>query len=140
MSQIQHYLRFQVSYEWYGIEVGSVIEVLHFLELSEMPVSRPDLLGMIRLRGFVVPVIDLRLGFGLTASYSLNTPIIVANTPSGPIGLVADSANDLENIDNSQITTQNGDVSPYIMGVARLSDYLLLLLDVSRLRSEIPTL
>ena len=140
MSKVQHYLRFHLGQEWYGIEVSSVVEVLHFMALNELPASRPDILGMMRLREWVVPITDLRLRFGLPAIYSLNTPIIVANTASGLIGLVVDDVDDLERISETQVTPHDTSASPYITGVARLSNYLLLLLDVSLLRAEIPIL
>ena len=135
MAEIQHYLRFRLGHEWYGIEVGAIVEVLQFMTLNEVPAPHPDVLGMMRLREAVVPVIDLRLRFGLTATYSVNTPIIVANTPSGPIGLVADDVDDLERVEESQVTAQDSG-SRYVTGVARLSNHLLLLLDVSQIRTE----
>ena len=140
MPDVQHYLRFQLGYEWYGIDVDNVIEVLHFMALTELPTSPSDLLGMMRLRESIVPVTDLRLRFGLTAEYSLNTPIIVAKTSSGPIGLVVDDVDDLERIDESQITPHDSSASRYVTGVARLPNYLLLLLDITLLRTEIPIL
>ena len=139
MSDGQYYLRFRLGYEWYGIEVGSVIEVLHFMTLNELPTSRPDILGMMRLRELVIPVIDLRLHFHLDAVYSLNTPIIAVNTQAGPTGLVVDEVNDLERVDESQITPHDDYGSPYILGVARLPNSLLLLLEPSQLRTEIPS-
>jgi len=137
MSEIRSFLCFRVGHEWYGIEAGSILEVLHFLALNELPASRPDILGLMRLREFVLPVIDLRLHFGLAAEYRLTTPIIVANTPSGLIALVADEVNDLEHIDANQIIPQETVASRYVTDAARLPDYLVLVLDVSRLRIEI---
>ena len=42
MGEIQHYLRFRVGQEWYGVDIGSVIEVLHFMALTELPDSPYD--------------------------------------------------------------------------------------------------
>lgn len=138
MANVQHYLRFRVGYEWYGIEVDSLIEVLHFVALSELPAARPDILGMMRLRETVVPVIDLRLRFGLEATYNLNTPIVVARTPGGATGLVVDDVDDLVRITVDQVSAQQDGPSPYVAGTARLSDSLLLLLDLGLLREELP--
>ena len=138
MAKVQHYLRFQVGYEWYGIEVDSLIEVLQFVALNELPGARPDILGMMRLREAVVPVIDLRLCFGLDVAYTLNTPIIVARTASGPIGLVVDDVDDLERIDEAQVAPHEDGASPYVTGVARTASTLLLLLNIDLLRAELP--
>jgi purine-binding chemotaxis protein CheW len=99
------------------------------------------MLGMMRLRETIVPVIDLRVRFGFAGnavSYSLSTPIITVDTPAGAVGMVVDEVDDLERIDTSQITPHDGSTSRYVTGVARLPDYLLLLLDVSLIRAEIP--
>jgi len=137
MGDIQHYLRFRVGQEWYGIDVRSVVEVLHLIALTELPDAPPDVLGMMRLREAIAPVIDLRLRFGLAnAAYHLSTPIIAAQTPSGLLGLVVDDVDDLERIDSSQITAQESHTSRYVTGFARTSSALLLILDISLFRAE----
>lgn len=137
MTNIQQYLRVRLAHDWYGIDVSSVVEVLHLLALNELPASRPDVLGLMRLREMVIPVLDLRLYSGLSATYTLTTPIIVANSSSGTIGLVVDEVDDLARVEASQISFQDVNASRYVSGVARLPNALLLLLDVSRLRDEI---
>src|SRR5579871_3443736 len=109
------YLRFRVGQEWYGIDVDSVVEVLPFMALTELPDSPSDVLGMMRLRESVAPVVDLRLRFGFsTVSYDLNTPIIAAKTASGLIGLVVDDVDDLERVDVALISAQTGQASRYV--------------------------
>ena len=134
----RRYLRCRVGQQWYGIAVGDVIEVLSFMWLAELPGVPAEVLGMMTLRDLVMPVLDLRLRFGLTsAPLQVDSPIIAAQTSHGPIGLVVDDVDDLESISEAQIAPQEGDSSPYVTGFARLPDHLLLLLDVSQLRAEI---
>lgn len=140
MANVQYFLRFRLRHEWYGIEINSVSEVLHFMLVSELPITRSDILGIMRLHEAVIPVIDLRLYFGLTAEYSLNTPIIVAKTLSGAVGLVVDDVDNLERIDESQIIQHDSKVSRYITRVAKLPNDLLLLIDVALLDLELPIL
>jgi purine-binding chemotaxis protein CheW len=140
MSYVKSFLRFRLGQEWYGINVDNVIEVLYFMALTDLPNPSPGVLGMMRLRETIAPVTDLRLRFSLPATYSLNTPIIVAKTPSGVIGLVVDDVDNLEHIDPAQIIPHDGSASRYVTDVARFSNFLLLLLDVSLLRLEIPQL
>src|SRR5262245_20211694 len=90
MTEVYQYLRFRLAHEWYGIEVGSIIEVLQFLSFNELPASHPDVLGVMRLRELVLPLIDLRIRFGLAASYTLGTPVIVVQCPAGSMALVVD--------------------------------------------------
>ncbi len=139
MGQIQHYLRVRVGREWYGINVGDVVEVLHMMALTELPDSPPNVLGMLRLRDSIAPVIDLRLQFGMgTCAYDLNTPIIAVRTSSSLLGLVVDDVDDLEQIDAAQITSEENRASRYVTGMARLPDMLLLILDICLLGAELP--
>ena len=63
------YLCCRVGTEWYGVEVSRVIEVLHFAALHEVPGAKPDVLGLLTLRDLIMPVIDLRLRFGLDGDH-----------------------------------------------------------------------
>ena len=131
------YLRCRVGREWYAINVDSVLRVLHLVALTELPDSGPDVLGLLTLPDRVVPVIDLRRRFGLAdVTFRLDTPIVAVDTPYGAVGLVVDEADDIEPVDEAQIAPFTGGVSPYIVGVARLPDHLLLLLDTSLLGAE----
>lgn len=132
------YLRFRLANEWYGIDVAYIIEVLPFMILTELPVPRPGILGMMRLRELIGPVMDLRLRFGLEhATYTLETPIIVVNVASTLFGLVVDDVDGLERIDPSQIQPHDGSTSAYVTGIARLPDHLLLLLDLPLLHGDL---
>lgn len=137
VSTSRDYLRFRLGNEWYGIDVAHIIEVMQFMILTEMPVPRPGLLGMMRLREMIVPVVDLRIRFGLPdVTYTLNTPIIVAQIDGAPRGLVVDDVDALERVDVSQIQPHDGSVSSYVSGVARSTDHLLLLLDLQLIYNE----
>jgi purine-binding chemotaxis protein CheW len=131
------YLTCRVGREWYAIDVDSVLRVLHMVALTELPDSSPDVLGLLTLPDRVAPVIDLRRRFGLTdAPLLLETPIVAVDTPHGAVGLVVDEADDIEPVDEDQIAPFTGGVSPYIMGVARCPNHLLLLLDTTLLCAD----
>jgi purine-binding chemotaxis protein CheW len=131
------YLKCRVGREWYAIHVAQIVRVLHLVALTELPAADPDMLGMLTLPDRVAPVIDLRRRFRLTEiEYHLDTPIVAVNTPHGTVGLVVDEADDIETIGEEQLAPFTGTVSPYIVGVARSSDYLLLLLNTTLLGAE----
>jgi len=126
------YLSFRIARQWYGIHVDNVIEVMQMVYLSDMPAAAPDVLGVMNLREKVVPVIDLRIRFGITNPVlGLNTPIIGVNTPHGPVGLVVDDVDDVRPI--SPETLQPDRESPYVTHVATLDDRLLMLIDTAHL-------
>lgn len=131
------YLTCRVGREWYAINVDRVIRVLHLVALTELPDPGPDVLGLLTLPDRVAPVIDLRRRFGLTdAPFQLETPIVAVDTPHGAVGLVVDEADDIEPVDETQIAPFTTGVSPYVVGVVRRPDHLLMLLDTSLLGAE----
>jgi purine-binding chemotaxis protein CheW len=121
---------FRVGDQWYGLPVESIIEILHLVMLSEVPVSSPDVIGLLQLRNTVMPVVDLRLRFGITdPDYRINTPIIAAQTLQGPVGLVVDDVDNVEPITDDQLDSNLGQRFPYITGTAKVGNRLLLLVE-----------
>jgi purine-binding chemotaxis protein CheW len=134
----QNFLSFQVGEQWYGINIDDIIEVTYLVRLTELPAATPDMLGLITVRDEVMPVIDLRLRFGLgEAPLRMDTPILCVHSKRGAIGLVVDEAEDVLAINESNISDYDGSDSRYLKGVLRLPDRLLLLLDAARLRAEV---
>lgn len=131
MSDYQYFLRFTLGDEWFGIGVDHVIEVLHFLSINQMPDARPEVIGMMRFREAVVPVIDLRIHFGLPPTYDINTPIIITSTNGNLLGLVVDDVDDLERIEPSQITEYDQGDDRNIRRVVRLEEYIMFLPDLT---------
>ena len=130
----RQYLTFQVGNQWYGLAVDDVVEVLHMMMLTDVPLTTPDVLGLMTVRDLVVTVIDLRIRFGVPdPQYRLDTPIIVARTPKGAVGLVVDMADNVEQVSDAQLISHDGATFPYVNGIAKLSDLLLLLLDTASL-------
>ena len=127
-----HYLSFRVGHQWYGVKLQEVIEVLHFVALTELPSTSPDVLGLLTLRDQVIRVIDLRQRFGLAdAPLKLDTPIIALHNGDISIGIVVDDVDDVEII--PELADYEGDESPYIQAVANLATKLLLVLDIAAL-------
>ncbi|MBN1966681.1 MAG: chemotaxis protein CheW [Anaerolineae bacterium] len=152
----RRYLSFRVGQQWYGVDVGRVIEVLHMVALTELPAATPDVLGLLVVREVVMPVIDLRRRFGLTPKpLRLDTPIIALYSDglrpagsfqngaaqekqtSGPIGLVVDEVDDVIDVTAAQIAVYGDTDSPYVTQAARLPNRLLLVLDTALLRREV---
>jgi purine-binding chemotaxis protein CheW len=131
------YLRCRLGREWYGINTDHVFKVLQMTALTELPHTSPDVLGLLTLADTIIPVIDMRRRLGLPdATLRLETPIVAVNTRRGMVGLVVDDADDIETIDESQIEWSASEASPYIVGVARCPDRLLLLMDTSLMGVE----
>lgn len=128
-AKTKGYLTFRVGHEWYGVNVNRIIEVLHLVALNEVPGS--DVVGVMTLRDQVIPVIDLRERFGVEElNFKLDTPIIAIRGENGPMGLIVDEADDVELIEDEQITTY---ADRFVHHVVRLDGKLLFLLDIAQL-------
>jgi purine-binding chemotaxis protein CheW len=133
---LQNIVTFRVGMQWYGIDVDHVNEILHMVMLNELSSTSPDILGMMLVRDSVVPVIDLRLRFGIVEpKFHLDTPIITVRAPQGITGLIVDEVDNVEHISADQITVNLSKSFPYVAGTTQLRDTLLLLVDVAMVAS-----
>ena len=138
------YLTFQLGKEEFGIRVLKVREIMGIQEITVVPQTPPHVKGVINLRGKVVPVIDLRLKFGLEAAeYTQRTCIIVTQLKgeSVPIlmGVVVDGVSEVLNLAASDIedTPDFGEeiASGYLLGLAKVKGKVKILLDIDRVLS-----
>ena len=102
------YLTFQLANEEFGIRVLKVREIMGLQEITAVPQTPAHIKGVINLRGKVVPVIDLRLKFGLAAAeYTQRTCIIVTQMQgeSGAVlmGIVVDGVSEVLNLTAAEI-------------------------------------
>jgi purine-binding chemotaxis protein CheW len=138
------YLTFQLGREEFGVHVLKVREIMGLQEITAVPQTQPSIKGVINLRGKVVPVVDLRLKFGLaTAEYTPRTCIIVTQVESGGgpvlIGIVVDGVSDVLTIGPGEIENapdfgENVD-GQYLLGMAKVKGKLKILLDIDRVLS-----
>src|ERR1700690_2243462 len=99
-TTVQKFLTFTLGHEEYGLPVLKVREIIKVMDITAVPQVPPHVRGVINLRGRVIPVIDLRLKFGLPwRDYTERTCIIVADVASaGMIGVVVDSVSEVVNV------------------------------------------
>src|SRR5512136_2108440 len=102
------YLTFQLANEEFGIKVLKVREIMGLQEVTAVPQTPPHVKGVINLRGKVVPVIDLRLKFGIPAvEYTERTCIIVTQvqgeSSAMPMGFVVDGVSEVLNLTAAEI-------------------------------------
>src|SRR5579883_2521751 len=138
------YLTFQLAQEEFGIRVLKVREIMGLQEITAVPQTPSHVKGVINLRGKVVPVIDLRLKFGLDAAeYTQRTCIIVTQiqgeSSSVLMGIVVDGVSEVLNLSGAEIedTPDFGDSggSSYLLGMAKVKGKVKILLDIDRVLS-----
>lgn len=132
------YLAFRVGEEEYAINIAYVTEIVGMQRISQVPDVPEFIRGVINLRGKVIPVMDMRLRFGLAGrDYDARTTIIVLDLGGVPTGLVVDRVTDVvaipaENVDPPPRWQGTGEQG-VIMGLGRRDDGVSIILDVRRL-------
>lgn len=135
------YLTFTVAGEEYGIGIAFVTEIVGMQRVMEVPDVPVFIKGVINLRGKVIPVMDVRLRFGMPEkSYTERTVIIVLDVDSVPIGLAVDAVSDVReiapgNIDLPPPYGGNREGKGIIRGLGKQNDLVAILIDVQRLVS-----
>jgi len=138
------YLTFQLAHEEFGIGVLKVREIMGLQEITAVPQTPSHIKGVINLRGKVVPVIDLRLKFGLPAAeYTQRTCIIVTQVQGEfsavLMGIVVDGVSEVLNLTGGEIedTPDFGEeiAGQYLLGMAKVKGQVKILLDIDRVLS-----
>ena len=135
------YLTFDLGNEEYGVGIADVTEIVGMQKI--MPITdMPDhVRGVINLRGKVIPVMDVRLRFGMPArAYDDRTVIIVLEVDEAPAGLIVDSVREVLEIPTGNIDRParfaRGGARPVIAGLGRIEDRVAVLLDPGVLVSD----
>lgn len=135
------YLTFRLGDEEYGVAIRHVTEIIAIQRITEVPDMPPFVKGVINLRGYVIPVIDMRLRFQLPANaYNERTCVVVVHLNEIMVGLVVDTVEDVLNIPEEQVSLPSemlrGVSSPYIQGMGKVGETVIILLDVEKLLFE----
>jgi len=138
-------LQFELDGEFYGVDILKVREINGMMDITAVPQTPIFMKGLINLRGKVVPVIDLRLKFGLAESeYDERTSIIVIEFKSihGQVqmGIVVDTVSEVINIPAANIEPAPNFgarlKSEYIRGMAKTKDKVIIILDIDLILTD----
>jgi len=139
------YLTFTLDKEQYAIEVHKVKEVLEYTTVTRVPRTQDFMRGVINLRGSVVPVVDLRMKFGLEKTeQTITTSIIVAEiqmkNETVVVGTLADSVQEVVNIQTDQIEPApqigNRINADFIQGIGKQDERFIIILNIDRIFTE----
>lgn len=140
-TQASQYLTFTLDGELHALDIARVREVLEFTSLTRVPRTPEFLRGVINLRGNVLPVVDLRLKFGMTRTEkSVDTCVIITEVEIDgeptTVGALADSVQEVLELDAAQIDPPPRigtrlDTS-FIKGMGKRDGGFLIVLDLDR--------
>ncbi len=145
ITNIRQYLTFKLSDEIFGVDVAQVREILDYIQITKVPQTPDYMCGVINLRGSVVPVVDMRLKFGMEKTEkTVNTCIVVVEVvlegENVTLGALVDSVQEVFELNPSEIepaprigTKLNTD---FIKGMGKRDDMFIILLNIDRVFSS----
>ena len=140
----EQYLTFIVDDEEYGVDILRVQGIQGWSGATPIPGTPEHVLGVINLRGSVVPIVDLRSRFGLpTLAFSKTTVVIVLRVDGEDkeriVGVVVDAVSEVYNVSDNDIQSMpevgSAIDTKYVRGLATLDNEMVILLDVDQLLS-----
>jgi purine-binding chemotaxis protein CheW len=139
------YLTFQLGKEEFAVQVLHVREIMGVQEITAVPQMPYHVKGVLNLRGKVIPVVDLRLKFGLQEmEYTQRTCIIVVQIEghAGKIstGIIVDGVSEVLTLQTADIEDTPdfgvGAATPYLLGLAKIKGKVKILLDINKVIQE----
>ena len=132
---------FDLSSESYGVDIETVREIIRLQDITRVPKTPEFVEGVINLRGKVIPVLDLRKRFSLeVAEKSEENRIVVVEVRGQDIGMVVDAVTEVLRIPANSVESPSSVImtadSDYLLGIAKLENRLIILLDLERVLSE----
>lgn len=131
---------FKIGHEEYGLDILKVQEILRIPKITKLPKSADYIMGVIDLRGKVIPIIDLGRRFKIdVSSTSDEQRAIVVNIKEKKVGLAIDSVSHVIKIDEKDIEPPppiiKGISGRYIIGIAKVESGFVIILDIEQIFS-----
>jgi len=135
------FLTFILGNEVYGIEILKAREIIGLMDITTVPQTPEYMKGVINLRGKVIPVIDLRLKFGMPEEeHTQETCVIVVEVNNTSLGIIVDSVSEVSDINGGEIEDApsfgHGIDTSFIMALGKVKDKIIILLDIEAVLSS----
>ncbi|MBT3067880.1 chemotaxis protein CheW [Rhodoferax sp. U11-2br] len=138
---IREFLAFKLGDEEYGIDILQVQEIRSFERPTRMANAPEHILGVVNLRGVIVPIVDMRIKFNLNpVNYDHFTVVIVLNIGSRVVGMVVDGVSDVITLTPEQLRPvpdlSSAIASDHLLAIGSLENRMLILIDIGKLMSS----
>lgn len=144
LNETKQYIVVKLDDEQYGIDINYIDNIVRMQRVTRVPKTQPYFLGVINLRGEIVPVMSMRLKFELEPKETTNTTriIIIKTEANAKVGVLVDEVREvvtLSEADVEKAVHENGkeDGYAYLTGVGKYNDTLISLLNITGLLGEI---
>ncbi len=137
MSTIREYVIFKLAGEHYGIDIGNVENIEKPFAITRVPYTDEYIIGVVNLRGNIIPVIDLRKRFGIEKKeFDEETRIIIVSVNELNIGMVVDSSSevlqlDRENVDAAPSISNNSTIN-FVKEIGKSDGRIIMLIDLKK--------
>ena len=139
-SRAGEYLTFNLGQESYGVDILQVQEIIGIPRLTRLPRAPEHMLGVMNLRGMVVPVLDMRRKLNLECNESGEAVVVVLRVGEKIMGAVVDSVRDVVQLTEDQVQNPpdfaGGLRRDYLRGLCHLEDEMIILLELDRLLAQ----
>lgn len=136
-TQENKFLTFYLGSESYGIEIQKIMEIVEIQKITRVPETLAFIKGVMNLRGNVIPVMDLRLRFGMEeAAYTNRTCVIIVTEEDVLVGLIIDSVSEVMEIlgkNIEPILEKQNSKNQFIKGIGKANNQVKMLLDLKKL-------
>ena len=140
-SEDQQFLTFNLADEYYGVDILKVQEIKGYTTVTRIPNTPNYLKGVLNLRGTIVPIVDLRMKFGMGMTEPTPfTVVVVVNVRNRVMGFLVDAVSDVLDLNakNIQPPPELGNAVDitFVAGIGNANDRLVTLLDIDRVLTE----
>jgi purine-binding chemotaxis protein CheW len=144
MTDLREFLTFQVGNEEYGVDILRVQEIRSYEKPTTIANATGELLGVMNLRGVIVPILDLRLKLGqIAVHYDHLKVVIVLHIGQRTVGVVVDGVSDVLTLEREQlrpVPALRGNVNPeHLLAIGSVGKRMLILLDIEQFLSNAVT-
>lgn len=142
MTEENQFVVFKLAQETYGVEINHVREIITLQSITEVPGTIDIIEGIINLRGYVIPIFNLRKKFCLPEEeLTKNARIVVVEVSGNTLGMIVDGVSEVLRISGkdieepSRVITANIDTE-FIKGIAKLEDKLVTILNLDNILNK----
>lgn len=142
---INKFLGFRVQAEDYAIEISNVFQVIRSMKISPIHEASEFLRGVINLRGRIIPIMDMRIKFGMPEKeYDDRTVFIIVEIHSSEhdflVGMAVDEVSDVFDLKDEQIE-KTPDIGlklreNYLVGIAQVGEKMMMILNITKILSS----
>jgi len=137
-EEMQQFIGIRLGKEIYGIPIEKTREVARFLQITSIPGTVPQIMGLMNLHGEILCIVDIKILLNIgNAIPTENSQVVVVKTIEGPVGIFCEEVIDIYSVLKKDIetplSTLSSETSIYIQGQVQIDLGLMGILDIERL-------